>query len=106
MKRCSKVTLYGFCFCDLAMKKLKTVIKRKPQQTLANIAVDISRNSTGIRKVKAKISFDIKVKNEVSHNSLVVCSISASSETWIPRASDNASAIANMIIPTSTASLD
>ena len=70
-----------------------------PQITLIKIAVESSRIKTGTINVNAKTNLDKKVEIVDSHISLVVCLLSDSSETWIPNASENASAIAIVKIP-------
>ena len=81
-------------------------IKNSPQTTLARIAIEISKKTIRGTKVSEKTNFDEKVKSVASHISLVACSPSASSEIWIPMASENASAIANTTMPANTASLE
>ena len=57
-------------------------------------------------KERATSSFETNVKKALCHNSGVVCSFSASSEMWMPIASDRASATANTNMPTRIANLD
>ncbi|BAW31461.1 MAG TPA: hypothetical protein PLO64_07125 [Methanothermobacter sp.] len=57
-------------------------------------------------KVKAKTNLDKKVAKVDSHISLVVCLSSASSETWIPSASERASATAIVNIPPITTNFE
>jgi len=81
------------------MKKLRAASRNNPQATLTMIAVVRGKSRTGTTKVKAKINLAKKVYMVDSHISLVVCLFSDSSDIWIPRASENASAIAMISIP-------
>lgn len=58
------------------------------------IAVESSKNKIGMINVSAKINLVRKVAMVDSQTSLVECLFSASSDTWIPNASERASAIA------------
>jgi hypothetical protein len=68
------------------------------------MAVKRSKNRTGTKNVKAKINLEKKVEIVDSQTSRTVCLFSDSSETWIPRASENASATAMVNMPPITAS--
>ena len=73
---------------------------------LTIIAVDSVKRNTGIKKVRAKKNLDSNVATVDNHICLCVWTFSDSSEIWMPRASDNASATAMMTIPPTTASLE
>ena len=57
-------------------------------------------------KVNAKINLKQKVERVAIHTSFAVCLASDSSDTWMPSASEKASAIAIVNIPPITASLE
>ena len=77
-----------------------------PQITLTMIAVSSSSSIRGMMNVSAKRNFDKKVAIVDCHISFVVCVFSDSSEMWMPRASENASAIAIVSMPPSTTSFE
>ena len=77
-----------------------------PQATLTTIAMGSSRSKTGITKVRAKMNFDKKVESVDAHICFLVWAFSASSDMWIPSASEKASAIAIVRNPPSTAGLE
>ena len=77
-----------------------------PHNTLTMVAVDSSNRNTGTIKVMAKSNFAKKVVRVDSQISLSVCILSASSETWMPKASENASTIAMVNMPPITTSFD
>src|SRR5210317_1938057 len=66
------------------------------------MAVDRGNRINGTTKVIANRNFAQKVEIVAAHICLIVCLFSASSETWIPRASEKASAMAIVRIPAST----
>lgn len=66
------------------------------------MAVDNGSRITGIRNVNAKRNFDKKVESVELQISFHVWWFSDSSEVWIPKASEKASAIAIVRIPPST----
>ncbi len=106
INRCSPTTRQGFVPCSLPIAKLKSVIKSNPHKTLMIIATDNENNNTGIKNVRAKKNLAKKVIKVDSQISFVVCLFSDSSEIWIPRASENASAIAMVRIPPITTILE
>jgi len=66
------------------------------------MAVDRVNKITGTTKVIANRNFAKKVEIVAAHICLLVCLFSASFETWIPKASENASAMAIVRIPART----
>lgn len=106
MIKCSAITFRGSIFCILARLKLRTLKASNPQTTLAKIAIESLNNKTGIIKVRAKRNLARKVESVDCHISLVVCLFSDSSEIWMPRASEKASAMAIVKIPPMTASFE
>jgi len=69
------------------------------------IAVDNLNSKTGIRKDSATISFVKNVAMVACHIAFLPFRFDDSSETWMPRASENASANAIVRIPPMTAIL-
>ncbi len=57
-------------------------------------------------KDRKTFKFEINVKKALCYSSCVICSFSASSEMWIPIASERADATANTIMPTDMTNLD
>ena len=70
-----------------------------PHIKLMTMAVERGKRRTGATKVNAKRNFAKKVEIVAVHICLIVCLFSASSEIWIPKASENASAMAIVKIP-------
>jgi len=70
------------------------------------MAVDRVNKITGTMKVIANRNFARKVEMVAAHMCLIVCLFSASSETWIPRASEKASAMAIVRIQARTTILE
>jgi len=70
------------------------------------MAVDRSNKTTGTRNVNAKRNLATNVARVASHTSFAVCTFSASSETWMPRASEHASAMAMVRTPPITTSFE
>lgn len=99
MERCSIIIWWGFTFCSLAIKKLKVVIRIRPQITLAIMALGRVKIRTGIIKVRAKKNLVRKVEAVAVQTSLVVWQFSDSSEMCMPKASDKASAMAMVKMP-------
>lgn len=66
---------------------------------LTKMAVVKGNKRTGTTNVRVKMNFERNVDNVASHISLDVWAFSDSSEMWIPRASEKASAIAIVRIP-------
>ena len=77
-----------------------------PHTRLAMTAADRGRKRKGIANVMAKRNFDMNVAMVALQISLAVCAFSDSSEMWIPRASENASAIAIVRMPPNTATFE
>jgi hypothetical protein len=73
-----------------------------PHIKLITMAVDSVNRITGTRKVIANRNFAKKVEIVAAHICLMVCLFSASFETWIPKASEKASAMAIVRIPART----
>ncbi len=80
-------------------------IKVNPQTMSIMIAVCSEKNRTGIAKVRAKMNFEAKVDNVASHTFFLDFLV-VSCETWMPMASENASAIAMLSIPPIITSLE
>ena len=78
----------------------------RPQIMLTMIAVSRLSSMMGIVNVSAKANFDKNVAIVDYHISFVVCLFSDSSEMWMPKASENASAIAIVSMPPSTTSFE
>ena len=72
---------------------------------LMMIAVCSSNMKIGIRKVRAVMSFVKKVAKVASQTAFLEFCFDDSSEMWMPRASENASANETVRIPPMTASL-
>ena len=102
--KCSEIIFIGFSFCKIANLKLSHVSMERPQKIFMTIANDVSKNKTGITKVKANKNFAKKVKTVESQISWWECWFSDSSEIWIPNASEKASAMAMVKIPPITTS--
>lgn len=82
------------------------MIRRRPHAMLMMIAIGRANRKIGIRKERAMISFVKKVVAVASQIAFFPFRFEDSSETWMPRASENASAIAIVRIPPMTASLE
>jgi len=77
-----------------------------PHIIQTTMAVDRANKITGTMKVIANRNFARKVEMVEAHICLTVCLFSASSETWLPRASEKASAMAIVRIPARTTILE
>ncbi len=82
------------------------VMSATPQRMLRMTAVCSSNSKTGTRKVKAKMNFETKVEMVASQTSFALLPFFVSWETWMPKASDKASAIAMLKLPPMSTSLD
>ena len=88
------------------MYRLKRLNKTRPYKTLTTIAVLSENRSRGIINVEAKMNFEKKVAMVDYHISFVECLFSDSSDMWMPRASEKASAMAIINMPLITTSFD
>lgn len=80
--------------------------KSIPQIMLAMTPVERLKIKKGTIKVNAKTNLKKKVEKVDSQTSLSVCLFSDSSEIWIPRESEKASATAIINIPPITANVE
>ncbi len=78
----------------------------KPHIKQTMTAVERLKRRSGTIKVDAKTNLDRKVKIVDSHISFALCLFSDSSEMWMPRASEKASAMAIVNMPLRTAILE
>ena len=84
---------------------MKIMIRRRPHAMLTFSAVARLNVRIGTRNVRATISFVKNVAAVASQIAFLPFRLEASWAMWIPRASENASAIATVMIPPMTASL-
>jgi len=84
---------------------LKIIIRRKPHARFIFMAVGRSKIMKGTMKEDATINFVRKVDTVASQISFCLLPFLDSSDMWMPRASENASAIATVRIPPMIASL-
>jgi len=88
------------------MLKLSRVNINMPQAVATMMAVERSKIRTGTMKVNANRNLAEKVASVASQISFRVCTFSDSSETWMPKASENASAIAIVNTPPMTTNFE
>ncbi len=103
MRECSIIALI-LCFLS-SRSKVELIISMKPQQMLVVIAVFSSKRRIGTKNVNAKMNFDKKVAIVDSQTFLKDCLVN-SCDTWMPMASDSASAMAMLRTPPITTSLE
>ena len=104
--RCSQTIFQGRSSCDFAIIKLRTARTDNPHIKLTIMPAERGSKRTGIMKVIAKKNFVKNVATVDPQICLVVCIFSDSSAIWIPKASENASAIAIVKIPARTTILE
>ena len=80
--------------------------RRNPQTMLMMIAICNGNKRIGTIKERAKINFEKNVAIVDSHISRVECTLSDSSDIWMPNESDMESAMAMISIPPITAISD